>query len=161
MGTQFMGSLNYCEKPPSGCDNYFYAFAPPLPTTNAHRWAEFLLPFETAAAPKKDEFAREAWVGGGEISLIPMSFQDETKARRILDRWRGASEAPIRADLQRVRNEASGSKNQRISLILKAIWNKPPGHHGWFRRTEPHSPPPVADGHRTVMRAPSTLAVAS
>jgi hypothetical protein len=53
-----------------------------------------------------------------------MSFQDETKARRILDRWRGASDAHIRSDLQRVSNEASRSKNQRISLILKAIWNK-------------------------------------
>ena len=31
-----------------------------------------------------------------------MSFQDETKARRILDRWRGASEAHIRSDRKRV-----------------------------------------------------------
>ncbi len=31
--------------------------------------------------------------------LIPMSFQDETKARRDLDLWRDASEAHIRSDL--------------------------------------------------------------
>jgi len=30
------------------------------------------------------------------LGVIPMSFQDETKARRILDLWRGASEAHIR-----------------------------------------------------------------
>ena len=30
---------------------------------------------------------------------IPMSFQDETKARRILGLWRGVSEAHIRSDL--------------------------------------------------------------
>jgi hypothetical protein len=53
-----------------------------------------------------------------------MSFQDETKARRILDRWRGASKAHIRSDLQRTSNEARGPKDKRISLILKAIWNK-------------------------------------
>lgn len=52
-----------------------------------------------------------------------MSFQDGTKARRILDRWQGASEAHIQSDLQRASNEASGPKDQRISLILKAIWN--------------------------------------
>jgi hypothetical protein len=55
--------------------------------------------------------------------FIPMSFQDGTKARRILDRWQGASEAHIRSDLQRASNDASGSKDKRISLILKAIWN--------------------------------------
>ena len=55
--------------------------------------------------------------------LIPMSFQDETKARWILDRWRGASEAHIRSDLQRASNEARGPKDKRISLILKAHWN--------------------------------------
>jgi hypothetical protein len=40
-----------------------------------------------------------------------------------LNRWRDASEAHIRSDLQRASNEASGSKDQRISLNLKAIWN--------------------------------------
>jgi len=53
-----------------------------------------------------------------------MSFRAGTKARRILDRWQGASEAHIRGDLQRASNAASGSKDKRISLILKAIWNK-------------------------------------
>jgi hypothetical protein len=53
-----------------------------------------------------------------------MSFQDETKTRWILDRWRGASEELIRGDLRRASNEASGPKDKRISLILKAIWNK-------------------------------------
>jgi hypothetical protein len=52
-----------------------------------------------------------------------MSFQDETKARRILDLWRGASEAHIRSDLQRASNDATGPKDKRISLILKAHWN--------------------------------------
>ena len=52
-----------------------------------------------------------------------MSFQNKTKARRILDRWQGASEAHIRSDLQRASNEASGPKDKRIGLILKAIWN--------------------------------------
>jgi hypothetical protein len=52
-----------------------------------------------------------------------MSVQDKTKARRILARWRGASEAHIRSDLQRASNEASGPKDKRISLILNAIWN--------------------------------------
>jgi len=53
-----------------------------------------------------------------------MSFQDEAKARRILDCWQRASEAHIRSDLLRASNKAGGSKDQRISLILKAIWNK-------------------------------------
>jgi hypothetical protein len=61
---------------------------------------------------------------GDPALLIPMSFQDETKTRWILDRWRGASEDHIRSDLRRASNEASGPKDQRISLILKAIWNK-------------------------------------
>jgi hypothetical protein len=33
------------------------------------------------------------------LALIPMSVQDETKARRILALWQGASEAHIRPDL--------------------------------------------------------------
>jgi hypothetical protein len=53
-----------------------------------------------------------------------MSFQDETKARRILDLWRGASEALMRSDLQRASNDARGPKDKRISLISKAHWNK-------------------------------------
>jgi hypothetical protein len=57
------------------------------------------------------------------VELIPIRFQDETKARRILDRWRDASEAHIRSDLQRASNKADGSKDQRMSLILKANWN--------------------------------------
>jgi hypothetical protein len=52
-----------------------------------------------------------------------MNFQNETKARRILGHWRGASEAHIRGDLHRASNEASGPKDKRISLMLKAIWN--------------------------------------
>ena len=52
-----------------------------------------------------------------------MSFQDGAKARQILDRWQGASEVHIRSDLQRVSNEGSGSKDQRIKLSLKAILN--------------------------------------
>jgi len=57
------------------------------------------------------------------VGLIPMSFQDDTKARRILDLWRGPSEADIRSDLQRASNEAKGPKDKRISVILKAHWN--------------------------------------
>ena len=53
-----------------------------------------------------------------------MRFQDETKARRILGFWRGANEAHIRSDLQRVSNEARGPKDQRVGLIFKAHWNK-------------------------------------
>jgi hypothetical protein len=53
-----------------------------------------------------------------------MSFHDETKARRILGRGQGASEAHTRSGLQRASNAASVPKDQRISLILKAIWNK-------------------------------------
>ena len=53
-----------------------------------------------------------------------MSFQDETKTRRILGHWQGASEAHTRSGLQRASNAASGTKDQRISLSLKAIWNK-------------------------------------
>ena len=56
--------------------------------------------------------------------LIPMRFQDEPKTRRTLSLWRGANEAHIRSDMQRVSNEARGSKDQRIRLILKAHWNK-------------------------------------
>jgi len=62
-----------------------------------------------------------------------MSVQDGTKARRILGRWRGASEAHIRSDLQRASNdlsavalakvEASGPKDKRISAALNAHWN--------------------------------------
>jgi len=52
-----------------------------------------------------------------------MSVQNETKTRRILERWRGASEAHIRSDLQRASNEASAPKDQRISLIFNAIGN--------------------------------------
>jgi hypothetical protein len=54
-----------------------------------------------------------------------MSVQDGTKARRILGRWRGASEAHISSDLQRASNEASGPKDKRISATLNAHWNKP------------------------------------
>jgi hypothetical protein len=56
-----------------------------------------------------------------------MSVQDGTKARRILGRWRGASEAHIRPapSGQRARNEASGPKDKRISATLNAHWNKP------------------------------------
>jgi len=65
-----------------------------------------------------------------------MSVQDKTKARRILARWRGASEAHIRSDLQRASNEASGPKDKRISLILNAIWNKMFGiDHSSSRKT--------------------------
>jgi hypothetical protein len=53
-----------------------------------------------------------------------MSVQDENKARRILARWRGASEAHIRSDLQRASNKASAPKDQRMSLILNVIWNQ-------------------------------------
>jgi hypothetical protein len=55
--------------------------------------------------------------------FIPMSVQDETKARRIPGGWRGASEAHIRSDLQRASNEASRPEDKRISLILNGIWN--------------------------------------
>ena len=53
-----------------------------------------------------------------------MSFQAETKTRRILGHWQGASEAHTRNGLPRASNAASGTKDQRISLSLKAIWNK-------------------------------------
>jgi len=62
------------------------------------------------------------WSSGS--AVIPMSFQDETKARRIFGLWRDASEAHIRRDPPRASNEARGQKDKRISLILKAIWNK-------------------------------------
>jgi hypothetical protein len=71
-------------------------------------------------------------VGLGWISLdsgsdtpqfIPMSFQKETKVRRILGRWQGASEAHTRSGLERASNAASGPKDQRICLSLRAIWN--------------------------------------
>jgi hypothetical protein len=73
-----------------------------------------------------------------------MSFQEEPKARRVLGRWLGVSEAHIRSDLtarreraqpslgqqyrrtwevKRVNNNASGPKNKRIKLVLKAHWN--------------------------------------
>jgi hypothetical protein len=55
--------------------------------------------------------------------FIPMSVQDETKARWIPGGWRGASEAHIRSDLQRASNEASSPEDKRISLILNGIWN--------------------------------------
>jgi hypothetical protein len=67
--------------------------------------------------------------------LIPMSVQDETKARRISGCWRGSprsradrvcsdsSEAHIGSDLQQASNEASSLGDQRISLILNAHWN--------------------------------------
>jgi hypothetical protein len=57
------------------------------------------------------------------VRLIPMSVQDETKARWIPGCWRDASEAHIRSDLQRASNEASRPEDKRISLILNAIWN--------------------------------------
>jgi hypothetical protein len=53
--------------------------------------------------------------------LIPMNFQVETQARRILGRWRGASEAHTRSGLPRASNEAGDPIDQRISLNLKAI----------------------------------------
>ena len=55
-----------------------------------------------------------------------MSFQNETKARRILGLWQGASEAHIRPDRsgQRASNAARGLKDKRIGFILKAHWNK-------------------------------------
>jgi hypothetical protein len=59
----------------------------------------------------------------GQARFIPMSVQDETKARRIPGCWRGASEAHIRSDLQRASNEASSPEDKRISLILNANWN--------------------------------------
>jgi len=55
---------------------------------------------------------------------IPMSVQDEAKARWIPGGWRGASEAHIRSDLQRASNEASSPEDKRISLSLNGIWNK-------------------------------------
>jgi hypothetical protein len=55
--------------------------------------------------------------------VIPLRFQDETKARRILGLWRGASEAHIRRDTYRASNEARGPKDKRIGLILKVKWN--------------------------------------
>jgi hypothetical protein len=54
--------------------------------------------------------------------LIPMSIQNETKARRIWEGWQGASEAHTRSGLQRASNAATLPKDQRISLILNAIW---------------------------------------
>jgi hypothetical protein len=42
------------------------------------------------------------------LGVIPMSFQDETKARRIPDVWRGASEA-----LMRSRSATSEQRRQR------------------------------------------------
>jgi hypothetical protein len=80
--------------------------------------------------------------------VIPMSFQVETKARRILNRWRDASEAHIRSDLQRASNEASGSKDQRISLNLKAIWNN--GLAPRFNR------PPSTDSLMHIKKVPRT-----
>jgi hypothetical protein len=53
--------------------------------------------------------------------FILMSFQVETKARRILGRWRGASAAHTHSGLPRASNEASDPKDQRIGLNLKAI----------------------------------------
>jgi hypothetical protein len=58
------------------------------------------------------------------MNIIPMSVQDETKARWIPGCWREASEAHIRSDLQRASNEASSLEDKRISLILNAHWNK-------------------------------------
>jgi hypothetical protein len=52
-----------------------------------------------------------------------MCFQDEFKARRILGRWQGASEAHTPSGLQRASNAASVPKDQRIKLSLKALWN--------------------------------------
>ena len=53
-----------------------------------------------------------------------MSFQTEIKARRILERWQGASEAHTRSVLQRGSNAAGVPKDQRIRFSLKAIWNR-------------------------------------
>jgi hypothetical protein len=50
--------------------------------------------------------------------FIPMSIQNETKARRIWEGWPGASEAHTRSGLQRASNAATVPKDQRISLIL-------------------------------------------
>ncbi len=57
--------------------------------------------------------------------LIPMSVQDETKARGAFGLWRGAREAHTRRGLQRAGNEARSQKDKRISLILNANWNNP------------------------------------
>jgi hypothetical protein len=54
-----------------------------------------------------------------------MNFQNEIEARRNFGLWQGASEAHIRSDLLRASNVARGRKDQRVSLILKANWNKP------------------------------------
>jgi len=55
--------------------------------------------------------------------LIPICFQDDFKARRILGRWQGASEAHTSSNLYRVSNAASVPKNQRIKISLKTHWN--------------------------------------
>jgi hypothetical protein len=55
--------------------------------------------------------------------FIPMSVQDETKARRTFGLWRGAREAHTHCGLQRAGNEARGQKDKRIRLILDANWN--------------------------------------
>jgi hypothetical protein len=54
--------------------------------------------------------------------LIPMSIQNETKTRRIWEGWPGASEAHTRRGLQRASNAANVPKDQRMSVILNAIW---------------------------------------
>ena len=53
--------------------------------------------------------------------LIPMSFQGETKTRRLFELGQGPSQAHIRSDRQRASN---GQKDKRMSLILKAHWNQ-------------------------------------
>jgi hypothetical protein len=75
-------------------------------------------------APGKRNQNQLVEIAENQGELIPMSVQDETKARRIPGCWRGASEAHIRSDLQRASNEASSPEDKRISLILNANWNK-------------------------------------
>jgi hypothetical protein len=55
-----------------------------------------------------------------------MSIQNETKTRRIWEGWPGASEAHTRSGLQRASNAATLPKDQRISVILNAIWYQAP-----------------------------------
>jgi hypothetical protein len=55
--------------------------------------------------------------------LIPIRFQDEIKARRIFLRWQGARREHTQRGLRPASNTASGEKNQRIRIILRAIWN--------------------------------------
>ena len=83
--------------------------------------------FSQSRDTREDRAARQMkttpWRADIFASLIPMSVQDETKARRYFVLWQGASEAHTRSGLQRASNAARGQKNQRISLILNANWN--------------------------------------